>query len=192
MGKIVLSTNASLDGIVQDPDGKEGWALGGWFDRSLGADREPWAKMFLAEAMRSEALLLGRRSEEWFGTRWSSRTGEWADRLNGLPKYVVSQTLAKPAWTNSTVLSGDVASTVAKLKREIRGEITIYASYQLVRTLMEHDMLDEIRLVVFPVVVGAGQRLFGEHGGKNPLRLVDARRLGEGLVSMTYASTRRT
>jgi dihydrofolate reductase len=190
MGNIALSTNASLDGVVQDPDGKEGWALGGWFDKSLGTDREAWAKMFLAEAMRSEALLLGRRSEEWFGTRWSARTGEWADRLNGLPKYVVSQTRAKPAWTNSTVLSGDVVSAVGKLKREIRGEITIYASYQLVHTLMEHDLLDEVRLVVFPVVVGAGQRLFGEHGGRNPLRLVDARRLGEGLVSMTYA--RRT
>jgi dihydrofolate reductase len=190
MGKIVVSTNASLDGVVQDPDGKEGWPLGGWFSRSAGKDLEPWGKMFFDEAMRTEALLLGRRSEAWFGSRWASRTGAWADRLNGLPKYVVSATLDQPMWTNATVLKGDVVSAVTKLKREVRGEIAVYASYQLVRTLMEHDLVDELRLVVFPVVVGAGERLFGEHGGKNPLRLVASRTLGEGLVWLTYASTR--
>jgi dihydrofolate reductase len=190
MGKIVVSTNASLDGVVQDPDGKEGWPLGGWFSRSGGKDLEPWGKMFFDEAMRTEALLLGRRSEAWFGSRWASRTGEWADRLNRLPKYVVSSTLDQPMWTNTTVLKGDVVSAVTKLKREVRGEIAVYASYQLVRTLMAHDLVDELRLAVFPVVVGAGERLFGEHGGNNPLRLVASRTLGEGLVWLTYASAR--
>jgi dihydrofolate reductase len=190
MGKIVIATNSSLDGVVQDPDGKEGWALGGWLDNAFGKDRDVWAKFFVAEAMRSEALLLGRRSDAWFGSRWVSRTGEWADQLNRLPKYVVSSTISKTTWTNGTVVKGDLVHAITRLKREVRGEIAVYASDQLVRTLMEHDLVDEIRLVVFPVVVGAGARLFGEHGGKHPLRLVDARPLGEGLASLSYASAR--
>jgi dihydrofolate reductase len=190
MGKIVLTTNTSLDGVVQDPDGKEGWPLGGWFDRALGKDREAWASMFAAEAMRTDALLLGRRTDAWFGTRWNPRTGTWAERLNRLPKYVVSSTLAQATWSNGVVVKGDLATAVAELKREVRGEIAIYASYQLVRALMALDLIDEVRLVVFPVVVGAGVRLFGEDGGKNPLRMVGARPLGEGLAMLTYASTR--
>ena len=171
MGKIVISTNISLDGVVQDPDGEEGFRLGGWFGQFGGKDLEAWAKVEFAEALGTEALLLGRRSDEWFGARWSSRGGEWADRLNSLPKYVVSSTLVDPHWTNSTVLKGDVVTEVSKLKHELDGEIVVYASYQLGRTLIDHDLVDELRLVVFPVVLGAGERLFGETSDKKPLRL---------------------
>src|SRR5580658_7484838 len=123
MGKIVISTNVSFDGVVQDPDGLEGWGLGGWFGQFGGKDLEQWAKVEFEEALGAEALLLGRRSDEWFGTRWSSRPGEWADRLNSLPKYVVSSTLERPRWNNSTVLKGDVATEVSKLKEELYGDI---------------------------------------------------------------------
>ena len=128
MGKIVITTNTSLDGVVQDPDGEEGFRLGGWFGQFGGKDLEQWAEVETDEALRAEALLLGRRSEEWFATRWASRTGEWADRLNSMPKYVVSSTLTEPRWGNSTVLKGDVVDEVSKLKQEIAGEILVYAS----------------------------------------------------------------
>jgi dihydrofolate reductase len=190
MGKIVISTNVSLDGVVQDPDGAEGSRLGGWFGEFGGKDLEEWAKVLLEEALGAEALLLGRRSDEWFGTRWSSRPGAWADRLNSLPKYVVSSTLEEPKWSNSTVLRGDVVKEVSKLKQEIDGEIITYASYQLGRTLIEHGLVDELRLVVFPVVLGAGERLFGETSDKTPLRLVRTRTIGEGLPLLTYEVVR--
>jgi dihydrofolate reductase len=190
MGKIVISTNASLDGIVQDPDGQEGFRLGGWFGQFGGKDLEAWAKVSLDEALSTEALLLGRRSDEWFGTRWSSRPGEWADRLNSLPKYVVSSTLADPKWTNATVLRGDVVTEVSKLRQEIHGDIVVYASYQLGHTLMEHDLVDELRLVVFPVVLGAGERLFGETTDQKAMRLVDTRTVGDGLARLTYEIVR--
>jgi dihydrofolate reductase len=187
MGKIVISTNVSLDGVVQDPDGAEGFRLGGWFGQFGGRDLEAWASVSLGEALGTEALLLGRRSDEWFATRWASRTGEWADRLNSLPKYVVSSSLEDPAWGNSTVLAGDdVVAEVSKLKQQLAGEIVVYASYQLGRMLIEHDLVDELRLVVFPVVLGAGQRLFGETSDKKPMRLVDTRTIGDGLVFLTY------
>jgi dihydrofolate reductase len=190
MGKIVISTNASLDGIVQDPDGQEGFRLGGWFGQFGGKDLEAWTKVSLDEAQSTEALLLGRRSDEWFGTRWSSRPGEWADRLNGLPKYVVSSTLADPQWTNATVLRGDVVTEVSKLRQEIHGDIVVYASYELGHTLMEHDLVDELRLVVFPVVLGAGERLFGETTDKKAMRLVDTQTVGDGLARLTYEFVR--
>jgi dihydrofolate reductase len=190
MGKIVISTNVSLDGVVQDPDGKEGFRLGGWFGQFGGKDLEAWAKASFDEALGTEALLLGRRSDEWFAERWLSRSGEWADRLNSLPKYVVSSTLEHPRWSNATVLKGDVVDQVSKLKRELHGEIVVYASYQLGRTLMEHDLVDELRLVVFPVVLGAGERLFGETSDKKPMRLVDTRTVGDGLASVTYQLVR--
>src|SRR3984893_16376184 len=126
MGKIVISTNVSFDGVVQDPDGEEGFRLGGWFGQFGGKDLEEWAKVELEEALGTEALLLGRRSDEWFATRWPSRSGEGAGRLNGLPKYVVSSTLGHPAWNNSTVLRGDVVKEVSKLKQELNGEIVVY------------------------------------------------------------------
>jgi dihydrofolate reductase len=190
VGKIVISTNASLDGVVQDPDGKEGFRLGGWFGESGGKDLEEWAKVLLEEALDAEALLLGRRSDEWFAARWASRGGVWADRLNSLPKYVVSSTLEEPKWNNSTVLKGDVADGVSRLKQEIAGNIVVYASYQLGRTLIEHDLVDELRLVVYPVVLGAGTRLFGEPSDKKPMRLVGTRTIGDGLVFLTYRPIR--
>ena len=190
MGKIVISTNVSLDGVVQDPDGEEGFRLGGWFGQFGGKDLEEWAKVELAEALGTEALLLGRRTDEWFATRWPSRTGEWADRLNSLPKYVVSSTLQEPKWNNSTVLRGDVVSEVSKLKQELHGDIVVYASYQLGRTLIENDLVDELRLVVYPVVLGAGERLFGETSGTKRLRLVDSTTIGDGLAFLTYRFVR--
>jgi dihydrofolate reductase len=190
MGKIIISTNMSLDGVVQDPDGTEGFRLGGWFRQCGGDDLEEWARIETDEALGAEALLLGRRSDEWFAARWQSRGGEWADRLNSLPKYVVSATLSDPKWSNSTVRGGDVVSEVSKLKREIGGEILVYASYQLVRTLIEHDLVDELRLVIFPVVLGAGERLFGETSDRKPMRLVRATTIGSGLALVTYQPVR--
>ena len=190
MGKIVISTNVSLDGVVQDPDGEEGFRLGGWFGQFGGKDLEEWAKVEFEEALGTEALLLGRRSDEWFAARWLSKTGEWADRLNSLPKYVVSSTLQEPKWSNSTVLRGDVVGEVSKLKQELDGDIVVYASYQLGRTLIEHDLVDELRLFVYPVVLGAGERLFGQTSDKKPMRLVDAKTIGDGLVFLTYTLVR--
>jgi dihydrofolate reductase len=186
MGKIVISENVSLDGVVQDPTGEEGFRHGGWFFQVGDKDREEWAKVELDEALGAEALLLGRRSDEWFAARWTSRSGEWADRLNSLPKYVVSSTLADPAWNNSTVLEGDVVTEVSKLKQELDGEIVVYASRQLARTLMEHDLVDELRLTVYPVVLGAGERLFGETSNKKPMRLLNTRPVGDDLAYLTY------
>jgi len=190
MGKIVISENVSLDGVVQDPTGEEGFRHGGWFGQFGDKDREEWAKVEFDEALDTEALLLGRRSYEYFAARWPSRSGEWADRLNSLPKYVVSSTLVDPDWNNSTVLKGDAVNEVWKLKQELDGEIVVYASRQLVRTLMEHDLVDELRLMVYPVVLGAGERLFGETSDKKPVRLVDTRIVGDGLAFLTYKLVR--
>jgi dihydrofolate reductase len=186
MGKIVITTSTSLDGVVQDPDGKEGFRLGGWFDRFGGKDLGAWAKVVLDEAMNAEALLLGRRSDEWFAARWESRSGEFADRLNSLPKYVVSSTLERARWSNATVLNGDVVDEVSKLRQQLDGDILVYASYQLGRTLLEHDLVDELRLFVFPVVLGAGERLFDKISSTVPVRLVNVRTVGDGLPFLTY------
>jgi len=190
MGKIVISTNVSLDGVVQDPDGGEGFRLGGWFAQDGGKDVEEWAKVEFEEALGIDALLLGRRSDEWFAARWQSRSGGWADRLNSVPKYVVSSTLEEPRWSNSTVLKGDVVDEVSKLKQELDGEIVVYASCQLARTLIEHDLVDELRLFVFPVVLGDGERLFGATSDKKSLRLLDNRTVGDGLAFLTYEVVR--
>ncbi len=188
MGKIVMSgpQNVSLDGVVQDPDGEEGFRLGGWFVHFGGKDLEAWNKVALDEALGAEAWLLGRRSYEFFGARWRSRSGELADRLNTMPKYVVSSTLEDPDWNNSRVLKGDVVSEVSKLKQELDGEIVVPASYQLGRTLVEHDLVDELRMVVFPVVLGTGERLFGETSDKKPMRLVNTQTIGDGLALLSY------
>jgi dihydrofolate reductase len=190
MGRIVITTNVTLDGVVQDPDGREGFAQGGWFARFGGNDLDAWARLETEEALGADALLLGRRSDAWFASRWRSRDGEWADRLNGLPKYVVSATLEHPEWTNATVLGGDVVAEISRLKEKVAGEIVVYASYRLVRTLLAHDLADELRLVVFPVVLGTGMRLFDELHEKRPLRLVDTRRVGDGLVFHAYEFVR--
>ena len=192
MGKIMISgpQNVSLDGVVQDPDGQEGFGLGGWFVEFGGTDLDAWNKVALEEALRAEAWLLGRRSYEFFGVRWRPRRGELADRLNSIPKYVVSSTLEDPKWNNSTVLKGDAMTEVSKLKQELDGEIVVPASYQLGRTLIEHDLVDELRMVVFPVVLGAGERLFGETSDKKPMRLVDIKIIGDGLAFLTYEFVR--
>ena len=192
MGKIVMSgpQNVSLDGVVQDPDGEEGFRLGGWFVQFGGKDLEQWNKVALDEALRAEAWLLGRRSYEFFGVRWRPRSGELADRLNSMPKYVVSSTLEDPEWNNTTVLNGDVVTEVSKLKQELDGEIVVPASYQLARTLLDHDLVDELRLVVFPVVLGSGERLFGETSDKKSMRLVSVNTIGDSLAFLTYEVTK--
>jgi dihydrofolate reductase len=188
MGKIIVSENVTLDGVIQDPAGDEGFRVGGWV--GLIKDRPQLNRLALDEALGTEALLLGRRSYEWFAARWPSRSGEVADRLNSLPKYVVSSTLEDPAWNNSTVLKGDVLNEVSKLKQELNGEIVVPASFQLVHTLMDHDLVDELRLKIFPVVLGAGQRLFGETSDKKPLHLVDTQTLEGGVAYLTYEPVR--
>ena len=192
MGRIVMSgpQNVSLDGVVQDPDGQEGFGRGGWFVEFGGNDLEEWNKLALEDALGAEAWLLGRRSYEFFGMRWRPRSGELADRLNSMPKYVVSSTLEDPAWDNSIVLKGDVVSAISRLKHELQADIVVPASYQLGRTLIEHGMVDELRLVVFPVVLGAGERLFGETTARKPTRLVDSRTIGDGLAFLTYEFVR--
>jgi dihydrofolate reductase len=184
MGKIVVSDNVSLDGVIQDPAGDEGFRLGGWV--GLIKDSPQLNRLALDEALGAEALLLGRRSYEWFAARWPSRSGELADRLNSLPKYVVSSTLQDPDWNNSTVLKGDVLHEVSKLKQELNGEIVVPASFQLVRTLIEHDLVDELRLRIFPVVLGDGERLFGETSDKKRMRLVDTQTVADGIAFLTY------
>jgi dihydrofolate reductase len=186
MGTIVVTTNLSLDGVVEDPDGQEGFRHGGWFRQFAAGDFDAWADVLTDEALKAEAMLLGRKTDEWFAARWADRRGVWADRLNALPKYVVSSTVDQPRWSNATVLRGDVVKEVAELKEEIDGDIIVYASYQLVRALVEHGLVDEFRLVIFPVVLGAGQRLFGETSDKTALRLVRARTIGESLSLLAY------
>ncbi len=190
MGKIVISENISLDGVVEDPTGEDGFSRGGWFGEYLGTDREAWATVEFAEALSADAILLGRRSDAYFGSRWNTASGEWADRLRDLPKYVVSSTLVDPVWTNSTILRGDAVTEVSKLKEELDGEIVVYASRQLVSTLMEHDLVDEVRLTVFPVVLGAGKRLFDEVGDKKSLRRLKAETIGDNLGYVSYEVVR--
>jgi dihydrofolate reductase len=184
MGRIVISENVSLDGVVQDLAGDEGFSRGGWVGPI--AAREDVAKVALDEALGAEAFLLGRRSYEWLAARWPSRNGALADRLNSLPKYVVSSTLEDPHWNNSTVLRGDPVEEVAKLKETLNGEIVVAGSFQLLRTLIEHDLVDELRLKIFPVVLGDGERLFGQTSDKKQTRLIDSRTLGEGIAYLTY------
>ena len=190
MGKIVISENVSLDGVVQDPTGEEGYRFGGWFNQIGEKDREAWAKVGFDEALGAEAFLLGRRTDEWLAARWLSRSGEWADRLNSLPKYVVSSTLEEPRWTNSTVLKGDVVKEVSTLKQELAGDIVVAGSIQLAHTLIEHNLADELRLMIFPVVLGAGERLFDETKDRKPMRLVHARTVGHNLALLTYEVVR--
>ncbi|MFJ3103337.1 dihydrofolate reductase family protein [Streptomyces sp. NPDC086835] len=190
MGRIVISENVSLDGVVQDPTGDEGFERGGWFARIGDEDRAKWATVEFDEALRADALLLGRRSYEWFAARWPSRSGAWADRLNSMPKYVVSSTLEDPDWNNSSVLKGEVVGAVAKLKQELDGEIVVYGSRRLARTLMEHDLVDELRLMVHPVVLGAGEPIFGGTSEEKSVRLLDNRTVGDGLAYLTYELVR--
>jgi dihydrofolate reductase len=188
MGTIVISENVSLDGVIEDPTGAEGFSRGGWFfETDRGEDGE---KFTLDKTLGTEALLLGRRSYEFFAATWPSRGGELADKMNSLPKYVVSSTLEDPDWNNSTVLTGDVVDEVAKLKHKRNGEIVVLGSPQLARTLIEHDLIDELRLMIYPVVLGAGERLFGETSDTKPMRLVDTQSVGDGIAILTYEPVR--
>jgi dihydrofolate reductase len=186
MGKIIVSENVTLDGVIQDPAGGEGFKYGGWVGRIGDRGRDEAAKIALDEALATEAMLLGRRSYEFLASRWPSRTGGLADRLNSKPKYVVSSILQDPAWNNTTVLTGDAVSEVSKLKQQLAGDIVIAASFQLVHTLLEHDLVDEMRLMIYPVVLGTGTRLFGETSDKKPMRLVSNKTVAGDLAFLTY------
>ena len=184
MGRIVVTEFVSLDGVIEAPGGGESYKHGGWtFEIERG---EEGNKFKLDETLASDALLLGRVTYEGFAAAWPSRDGEFADKFNTMPKYVVSSTLENPEWNNSTVLNGDVPEEVAKLKREQDGEIVVHGSARLVQTLLEHDLVDELRLMVFPVVLGSGKRLFGETADKKRLRLVDSKSVGEGVEILVY------
>lgn len=186
MGKIVISQNVTLDGVVEDPTGEEGFKHGGWWVQVGSNDREGFYTVALDELLRAQALLFGRRSYEYFAERWPSRTGELADKMNGIPKYVVSSTLEDPGWNNSTVVRGDVVREVSNLKARLDGEIVVPGSLQLVRALLGNDLADELRLLVYPYVLGTGERVFGEITDKMRLRLVASRTVGDNLPYLTY------
>src|SRR2546428_10629672 len=184
MGWIIVTEFISLDGVIEAPGGGEKFKHAGWtFKFNRGEDGD---KFKLDETLSSAALLLGRVTYEGFAAAWPTREGEFADKFNAMPKYVVSATLTKPAWNNSTVLKGDVADQVAKLKQKQQGNIVVHGSARLVQTLLEHDLVDELRLMVFPVVLGTGKRLFGESSDLKALRLVDSKVVGEGVTILRY------
>lgn len=185
MGKVVVTEFVTVDGVVEDPGGSEGFDRGGWafkFDRGDDGD-----KFKLDEAMESEALLLGRVTYEGFAEAWPSREGEFADKFNAMPKYVVSTTLENPEWANSTVISGEVGAEVSRLKQELDGDLVVHGSASLVQALTQEDLVDEYRLMVFPTVLGSGKRLFGDTDVARTLELVDAKPVGpDGVVILTY------
>jgi dihydrofolate reductase len=180
MGRIVVTEFVSLDGVMEDPGGSEDFEHGGWsFEISRGEEGD---RFKLNEAIEAEALLLGRVTYEGFAAAWPAREGDFADKFNSMPKYVVSSTLGEAEWSNSTVLEGDLGEAVSKLRQEVDGDIVVHGSAQLVQALLERDLVDELRLMVFPVVLGSGKRIFGDTSDKKPLRLVDSRTVGDGVV----------
>src|SRR6185295_1491791 len=186
MGKIVVTEFVSLDGVMEDPGGAEDYRHGGWtfeFDRG-----EEGNKFKLDELQEAEAQLLGRVTYEGFAAAWPEREdpGGFAERMNSMPKHVVSSTLREASWNNTTILSGELPDEIAKLHREVDGTILIAGSAQLVQGLLEHDLIDELRLMVFPVVLGEGKRLFGDVSAKKPLRLTDSKAVGDGVTILTY------
>ena len=182
MGKIVVTEFISLDGVMEDPGGSEGFRHGGWtFEFSRGAEGDDFK---LQETRSSEALLLGRKTYEGFAEAWPSREGEFADLFNAMPKYVVSTTLDNPEWANTTVVKS--IEDVPKLRDGIAGDIVVHGSAQLAQALLDRDLVDELRLMVFPVVLGSGKRLFGETTDKKPLRLTDSKSVGDGIAILTY------
>ncbi len=186
MGKVVVTEFVSLDGVMEDPGGSEDFKHGGWtFDIDRGDEGD---KFKLDELFEAEVQLLGRVTYEGFAAAWPTMkgTGEFGEKMNSMPKYVVSSTLEKAEWNNSTVLTGDVAEEVSKLKQDVDGVILVAGSAQLVQTLLEHDLVDELRLMVFPVVLGRGKRLFGETSDKKRLRLTDSKAVGDGITILTY------
>jgi dihydrofolate reductase len=187
MGRIVISETVSLDGIIQDPTGEEGFRFAGWFDRLTVDDRQAWAKAGYEESLAAEALLMGRRTYEWFVARgWPAREGAWPERLRTLPKHVVSSTLRSPEWANSTVLTGDVTDSLAKLRHEVDGDIVLYGSGQLARTLIEHDLFDELRLMVCPFALGEGETVLGRPTDIKSLRLTETRQVSDSIVYLAY------
>jgi dihydrofolate reductase len=184
MGRIVVSEFVSIDGVAEDPGGSEDHDRGGWaFEFSRGEEGDQFK---LDETMGSEGLLLGRTTYEGFAEAWPSREGEFADKFNNMPKYVVSTTLSDPEWTNSTVIGGDVGAEIARLRDETDGDLVVHGSLSLVQLLLDEGLVDELRLMVFPVVLGAGKRLFGDTSAKRPLRLTDARTVGDGVQILIY------
>jgi dihydrofolate reductase len=184
VGKIVVTEFVSLDGVIEDPGGSENFKYGGWsFEISSG---DEGGKFKLDETFASDALLLGRVTYEGFAAAWPTRDGEFADKFNTMPKYVVSSTVDAPTWNNTTVLKGDVAEEVAKLKANVDGNIVVHGSARLVQTLLEHGLVDELRLMVYPVVLGDGKRLFGDTSDKKPLKLVDSKIVGDGVAILVY------
>ena len=189
MVKIIISENVSLNGVIQDPAGDEGFRHGGWIGRIGDRSRDEAARVALDEALGTEAMLLGRRSYEFLAARWPARTGALADRLNSKPKYVVSSTLQDPGWNNTTVLKGDAVSEVSTLKQQLAGDIVVAASFQLLPTLLEHNLVDELRLMIYPVVLGSGRRLFGEISANKLMRLVGNETVDD-LAFLTYEPVR--
>jgi len=182
--KLFVTEFVSLDGVMEDPGGAEDFKYGGWtFEIDRGDEGN---KFKLDETTESDALLLGRRTYEGFAAAWPSREGEFADKFNSMPKYVVSSTLGDPDWHNTTVLRGDIPSEVSKLKQEQDGTIQVAGSRQLAQTLLEHDLVDQLNLMVFPVVLGTGKRLFGETSDKKRLQLVESRTAGDGVLILIY------
>src|ERR1700693_3496003 len=189
MGRIVVTEFISLDGVMEDPGGDSGFKHAGWtFEIEQGREG---ADFKINETRNSEALLLGRVTYQGFAKAWPSLDGEFADKFNSMPKYVISSTLDKAEWNNSTVLKGDVVKEVSKLRQKPGGDIVFHGSAKLVQTLVEHDLVDELRLMVFPVVLGSGKRLFGNTNDKKPLRLVDSRTLGDGITLLTFQPVRK-
>jgi dihydrofolate reductase len=185
MGRVVVSQFITVDGVVEDPGGSEGYERGGWaFKFQRGDDGD---KFKMDEVMGADALLLGRVTYGGFADAWPSRTGDFADKFNNMPKYVVSTTLDSPEWNNSTVIADDVPGAVAKLKQEIDGDILVNGSVQLIETLVENGMVDEYRLMVFPLVIGKGKRLFGETSEAKSLKLTASQEVGpDGVAILTY------
>ena len=187
MRKLVVSQFVTVDGVAEDPGGSERTPRGGW---SFQFNRGPEGDRFkLDEVMKAGALLLGRRTYEGFAAAWPSRTDEvgFADKINSMPKFVVSTTLRDPKWNNSTVIKGSVSDEVSKLKEQSGGELLVNGSLQLVKTLIDHDLVDEYRLMVFPIMLGSGKRLFGDTEKPATLRLVEARNVGpDGVVILTF------
>ncbi len=192
MGKIVATEFISLDGVIEDPGGAEDYVHGGW---TFEIDRGEEGNRFkLGELEEAEAQLLGRVTYEGFADAWPQREGDpdmggFAKKMNTMPKYVYSTTLESADWQNTTVLSGDFAADIAKVKEDVDGDILIAGSAQLVRGLIATDLLDELRLMLFPVVLGTGKRLFADDGRKVPLTLSDARTVGAGVQILTYERT---
>jgi dihydrofolate reductase len=186
MGRIVVTEFVSLDGVMEDPGGAEGYKYGGWtFEFSRGEEGD---KFKLDETRATAALLLGRKTYDGFAAAWPSREGEFADLFNSMPKYVVSSTLESPEWNNTTVLGS--VDDVPRVKEETDGDLVVHGSAQLAQALIERDLVDELRLMVFPVVLGSGKALFGTTSDKRVYKLLDSKAVGDGVVILTYERAR--